>query len=109
MEQINIFFKKDVLDAFNELVFDLYANDYFSSLEYSILYKEKIILFIRNSIKTFPSKKSPKKLQHFGNQYIFYKPNQRTTWFIFFEESDTLFLITSIINNHSHFAKYLRE
>ena len=109
MEKITIYFKKEVLNYFNELVFDLYSNDYFSNLENAIQYKEKIIQFIKESITTFPSKKSPKKLISFGSEYIFYKANQRTTWFIFFEKSDTVFLITAIINNHSHFAKYISE
>jgi len=92
---------------FNELVFELYSNDYFSTLKNAILYKERIVSFIKTSINTFPTKKAPTKLHSFGDQYIFYKSNQRTTWYIFFEKFDNVFLITAIINNHSHYAKHL--
>lgn len=109
MEKITIYFKKEVLNSFNELVFDLFTKDYFSNLENAIQYKEKIIVFIKDSINTFPSKKSPKKLINFGTQYIFYKANQRTTWFIFFEKSDNVFLISAILNNHSHLAKHISD
>lgn len=107
MEKITIFFKNDVLTTFNDLVFELYSKDYFSNLENAIAYKEKIISFIKNSINTFPAKKSPNKLSHFGSYYVFYVANSRTSWYIFFEKFDHTFLITSIINNHSYYAKYL--
>jgi hypothetical protein len=109
MEKIEIFFQNNVLDTFNELVFELYHKNYFSNLENAILYKENIITFIKNSIHTFPSKKSPKKLSSFGSNYVFYIANSRTTWYIFFEKFDYNFLITKIINNHSIFAKYIRK
>jgi len=71
MEKVEIFFRKEVEEFFNTLVFELYEKDYFSNLESAIEYKEKIIFFIKNSISLFPARKSPKKLQAFGNQYIF--------------------------------------
>lgn len=106
MEKIEIFFKKEVEDFFNSLVFELFEKDYFSSLEYALEYKEKLISFIKNSINLFPAKKTPKKLKSFGSHYIFYKANQHTTWYIFFERFENKFLIKHITNNHSKETKY---
>jgi len=50
MEKVEIFFRKEVEDFFNALVHELFEKDYFSSLEYAIEYKEKLISFIKNSI-----------------------------------------------------------
>ena len=91
MEKIEIFFKKEVEDFFNILVLELYERNYFSSLEYTIEYKEKIILFIKNSIDTFPAKKSPKKLQSFGSHYIFYKANQKPSGIFSLKDLVTIF------------------
>lgn len=59
MEQITIFFKKEVLESFNELVFELYSKNYFASLDYAIDYKDKLVSFINNSISSFPHKITP--------------------------------------------------
>lgn len=106
MEQITIFLKKEVLESFNDLVFELYSKDYFASLDYAIDYKDKLISFINNSIASFPHKTTPKKLKHFGEQYIFYNSNQRTTWYVFFKKYEQIYIITAILNNHSHHAKH---
>jgi hypothetical protein len=68
---------------------------------------DKIYEFIEESIQTFPSKKTPKELKNFGQNYIFYKSNQRTTWYVFFEQSDNNYLITNIINSNSEEVKFL--
>ena len=53
------------------------------------------------------SKKTPNILLRYGQNYIFYKINARTTWYIFFQKSDNNYLVTQVINNHCHEAKYL--
>ena len=37
-------------------------------------------------IVNFPHKATPKPLKKFGSNYAFYKANNRTTWYIFFEK-----------------------
>lgn len=93
MEKVKLFYKPETEDYFNELVFILFKEDYFSYLENAIIYKDKILNFIESNISTFPSRKTPKKLQSFGTNYIFYKSNQRTTWYIFFEKSENKYLL----------------
>lgn len=107
MEKVNILYRPEVETYLNELIFVLFKENYFSYVENSILYKDKIIEFIDNSITTFPSKKTPTDLKNFGSKYLFYKSNQRTTWYIFFENKNNNFLITNIINSHCEETKWL--
>lgn len=102
-----MFYKPEAEDYFNDLVFILFKEDYFSYLENALIYKNKILHFIENNISTFPSRKTPIQLKNFGSKYIFYKSNQRTTWYIFFEEKGAQFLVTNITNSHSKEAKWL--
>lgn len=104
-----IVFQRNVIDYFDDLIFELYLNDYFSSLENAENYVDTILNFIESSITTFPTLKAPKKLKHFGTHYIFYKPNRRTTWFIFFEKRNENFLISKIINSHVSDANFLNQ
>lgn len=107
MEGINILYRPEVETYLNELVFVLFKENYFSYLENSILYKDKIIDFIDSDIATFPSKKTPEALKNFGSRYIFYKSNQRTTWYVFFENKNNNYLIINIINSHCEETKGL--
>lgn len=107
MEEIVIIYKSDVELYLNDLTFILFKKDYFSYFENSVIYKNKIIEFIEESIETFPAKKTPKKLKIFGQNYIFYKSNQTTTWYIFFEVLNNNYLITNIINSNSEDVKFL--
>ena len=93
MEKIKILYKLEVEDFLFDLVLILFKNDYFSYLENAELYKNDIVDFVENNIKNFPSKKTPAKLENFGSNYIFYKSNARTTWFVFFEQQGSNYLI----------------
>jgi len=100
-----VIFKSQVLDYFDELVFTLFKKEYFSYSENAKEYVDKIVGFVTAEIFTFPHKKTPKSLQFLGSNYIFYKSNPRTTWYVFFEKKDRDFLITGILNNHCKEAK----
>ena len=102
-----IIYEDAVIDYLDDLVYELYKKEYFGFLESAYNFADNIIDFIENSIDTFTSKKTPESLQHFGSKYIFYKSNQRTTWYIFFENFENKYLITNIINSHCEEAKYL--
>ncbi|MBJ7880311.1 hypothetical protein [Gelidibacter salicanalis] len=102
-----IIFQDNVIKEFDDLIFDLYSKDYFSPKQSAEVYVDRIIDFIKESIETFPSQKTPQKLHHFGSKYMFYKSNSRTTWFIFYESEYQKYLITKIINNHIRDSNYL--
>lgn len=107
MEGINILLKPEVESYLNELTFILFKEEYFSYLENSILYKDKIIDFIEENIEHFPARKTPSELKNYGSRYVFYKSNQRTTWYIFYESKHNNYLITNIVNSHCQEVKWL--
>jgi hypothetical protein len=107
MEKIKVLYKSQVEYYLFDLVLILFKDDYFSYLENAESYKNSIVDFIENNIQNFPSKKTPSKLETLGSNYIFYKSNARTTWYIFFEQQNNNYLVTHIINNHCEEAKWL--
>ncbi len=102
-----IIFQNGVLDYLDDLVFILFKEEYFGFMQSSYDYVDKIIDFVDDNITTFPPKKTPIALKNFGSKYIFYKSNQRTTWYIFFESKNNNFLITNITNSHCEETKWL--
>jgi hypothetical protein len=102
-----VIFKDELLLYFDELIFTLFVQEYFSYEENAKRYVDKIVDFIILEINSFPHKPTPQKLRYLGSYYIFYKANNRTTWYIFFERQDFVFLITGIINNHCEEASEL--
>lgn len=57
MEKVIIVYKTEVENYLNELILKLFQEKYFSYLENSILYKDKIIDFIESDIAIFHQKK----------------------------------------------------
>lgn len=100
-----VIFKNKVLEYFDELVFLLFKEEYFNYAENAQLYVDKIVDFVLLEIGSFPHKLTPQKLKSLGSNYIFYKSNKRTTWYIFFEKRNRNYLVTGIINNHCKEAK----
>lgn len=99
--------KQNQSDAFN--LGGERKNNYFGFIESAEIYVVKIYDYIEKDLVTTPHKSSPDPLKNHGSFYIFYKPNQRTTWYVFFEKSNQKIVVTSILNNHSEEARYLVE
>jgi hypothetical protein len=93
----------------NKLSDVLFEKNYFSYLQYSENYVEDLTDFIEQNISNYTHKTTPKKLIKFGTYYFFYKANNRTTWYIFFEKLDHRFLITHITNNHIQDIRFLND
>ena len=68
MELEKVIFSNLTNQRFEELVFILYYNDYFSYQSNAIEYVDKIYDFINKDIYNFPHKKSPKKLLYLGEK-----------------------------------------
>lgn len=102
-----IIFKREVTYYLSDLIFKLYDKDYFAYIASAELFVDKLIDFINQNIAIFPAKKTPTSIDYLGSSYIFYKSNNRTTWYIFFEQKENDFIITNIINNNSQEAKWL--
>lgn len=102
-----VIYDQDVLDYFDDLIYNLFENDYFSYYENAENYLAKLISFVSLNIEGFPHKSTPKKLSYLGSNYIFYKSNARTTWYIFFQKIDGNYFVTGILNNHCEEAQFI--
>ncbi len=102
-----VIFAKTVLEYFDDLVYTLFEDEYFGFPESAQNYVNKIVDFVISSIFSFPHKQTPKLLQYLGSNYIFYKANSRTTWYIFFEKRNQNYLVTGVLNNNSSVARDL--
>ena len=91
----------------NNLSDVLFEKNYFSFLQYSENYVDDLTNFIEQNISKYPHKTTPKSLVKWGMFYFFYKANNRTTWYIFFEKKEHRFLITHITNKHIQDISFL--
>jgi hypothetical protein len=105
--KIEVIYTSPVISYLNDLVIILYKKQYFGFIESADEYVDDIYDAIPERIKKSPHKKTPKSLQYLASNYIFYKTNSRTTWYIFFEKRDQNYLITGITNNHCSESKEL--
>ncbi len=105
--EIEIIFTPEVIRYLDDLVVTLYKKEYFGFIESAEDYVSDIHNAIPERIKKSLHKKTPKSLKYLGSEYIFYKPNTRTTWYAFFEKRNQNYLITGILNNNSEEAKEL--
>jgi hypothetical protein len=104
---MNVVISDEALNYLDDLIEILYKKEYFGFIESAEIYVTDIYDFIFQNIKDFPSKKTPIPLNNFGSNYIFYNSNSRTTWYIFFEQKGSNYLITNILHNHCEEAKWL--
>lgn len=103
-----VIFRQGLLDYLEYLIFHLHESGYFVFKESSFQYVGKIIDFIYEKIETFPHKNTPEKLIFLGKQFIIYKSNNKTSWYIFFDiTNEGAFLITNILNNHQPETRFL--
>ncbi len=95
-------YTKEVKLYLKELIDILVDQNYFSYAGHSINYIDDIQLFIKKNISIISKHKASPKLPFYrkGLQYIYYKRNKRTTWYIFFLQQQNKFLIIHITNNH---------
>jgi hypothetical protein len=88
LEKVKIEILHDVIDFLNKLVEILFYKEYFGFEDSAQFYVQNIYDFIENDLINFPHKSTPIKLKKFGSNYVFFRLNNRTTWYIFFEKSD---------------------
>lgn len=99
MEKI-IFYSDDFEHSIKNLIDILYQNEYFGFEDSAIFYTDKIFDFIEYNIELPISKDSPENFKKFGEKFLKYKANNRTTWYIFFDQKGNKFLVNHILNNH---------
>ncbi len=104
---MNVLISDEASIFLDDLIKILYKKEYFGFIESAEIYVANIYDFIFQNINNFPAKNTPLKLKNFGTNYLFYKSNSRTTWYVFFEQHESNYLITYILNNHCQEAKWL--
>jgi bifunctional pyridoxal-dependent enzyme with beta-cystathionase and maltose regulon repressor activities len=107
LEKIIVNYTNFVQDFFDELITTLFSKEYFSYEENAIAYVQKLVFYIEENIDGLPHKKSPNSLLKYGDFYVLYKSNSRTTWYIFFSKKGKNYLIKYLTNNHIFEANFL--
>ncbi|WP_294296829.1 hypothetical protein [uncultured Chryseobacterium sp.] len=107
MEKITVQYLPEIAEYLNELTVLLFQKNYFSTLESSVSYIEKLIDFIDHKINLYPKRYTPEHLLELGSNYVFYRANPSTSWYVFFENFENQYLITYITNNHSEIINLL--
>jgi hypothetical protein len=105
--KIKVVFTLYVINFLDDLVRILYKKEYFGFIETAEEYVSKIYDAVSENVKINTHIQTPKGPKYLGSNYIFYKSNSRTTWYVFFEKRNQNYLITGIINNHCEEAKEL--
>jgi len=95
-------YHKNVLIFFDELMDILIEEGYFSFYEYSANYIEDLVNYVKDNITIKNHKPAPAYFSKYGSNmfYITYNSNKRTTWYILFQKTNSLFFIRYITNNH---------
>ncbi|GAB6012129.1 hypothetical protein [Viscerimonas tarda] len=95
-------YHRAVLLYLDELTDRLIEKGYFSFYGYSVRYIEDLVNYIRHNIATKPHKPAPAYFSKYGSDlfYITWNRNKRTTWYIFFQKTNSFYFIRHITNNH---------
>ena len=98
-----VIYANEIALFINELLVILSEKGYFSFPDSAKVYKDKLLDYIEKYIGIIPGKTAPKHFNRYGKdlKYISYKANKTTTWYIFYQQKDNVFLIRYIANNHT--------
>ena len=97
-----IIFSKKVEQYLEELMLLLFEEGYFGFPDSAKTYIDRLILFVEQHIGILPGKDSPDFFKRFGQnmKYITFHANKKTSWYIFYQERNNIYLIRYITNNH---------
>ncbi|MBQ9640263.1 MAG: hypothetical protein IJV06_01670 [Bacteroidaceae bacterium] len=92
----------EYVDELTELVETLVSKGYFSAERYAQAYVKKLNKYARTHAAIAPRKPVPDVFDRYGHRltYFTYTPSTHTTWYIFLEETDTVYVLRHITNNH---------
>ena len=102
-------FSDSVSSYFEELTETLFWKDYFGFIDSALDYVSNMKDYIEKYIAIMPNYIAPDYFDKYqkGMRYMTYQANKRTTWYIFFKQSDNRFMIYYITNNHYE-GQYIR-
>jgi hypothetical protein len=97
-----IYYERRVKLFFLELIDTLLEKEYFSFRESAKAYVNAMKNYIDNRIHLVSQHPAPRYFDRYqaGLQYITYRPNRHTTWYIFFLQKENRFVVCYITNNH---------
>jgi hypothetical protein len=111
---MNVKILPQVLDYLDKLVYILYQKQYFSYLETSLLYVDKLLQDIENDLPAKSHKPAPGYYDKYGKglYYATFVKNKRTHWYAFFskyvENGETFYVVCYVGYNHTE-AHHLYE
>jgi hypothetical protein len=93
---------EDVEIFLDELLVVLYGKNYFSFPDDAEKYVKAIVKYIEYYTGILPGTPAPAQFTRYGKdmKYITYRANKATQWYIFYQQSENVFLIRHITNNH---------
>ena len=109
---MKVLFAPEVRTYFKALAIVLYKKYYFSYLESSQSYVERLVKDIQLNLPSQPKKLAPRYFERYGKElfYATFRVNKHTHRYVFFnvyqKENGTIFLVKYISNNHV-IAQYL--
>lgn len=90
-----------------DLITILFFEEYFSYIENA----EKYVIALRDEIEKYidvrQHYKTPKFLSQYGSYFIVVSLNNKTSWYVFFDQRDQRYLVQYITNNHMEEASSL--
>jgi len=97
-----VIFSKEIELYLDELMLLLFEKGYFGFPDSAKSYIDRLISFAEEHIGILPDKIAPDYFQRFGKnlKYVTYQANKNTSWYIFYQERDNIYLIRHISNNH---------
>ena len=97
-----IIFAKNVEFYLDELMLLLLEEGYFGFPDSAKSYVDRLIAYAEQHIGKIAGKNAPDYFQRFGQNmnYITYRANKRTSWYIFYQKRNNIYLIRYITNNH---------
>ena len=97
-----VIFSKRVELYIDELMLLLFEEEYFGFPDSAKLYVDHLISYVEKNIGIYPGKIAPDYFKRFGQnmKYITCRANKSTSWYIFYQERNSIYLIRYITNNH---------
>ena len=85
-----------------ESIEQLVERGYFSEEDYAVTYIRDLVTYFQLNLNQLTPHKSPTYFSRYGHnlKYAKYIKSSRTTWYAFYEESETMLTIVYLGNNH---------
>ncbi|RRQ47273.1 hypothetical protein [Chryseobacterium sp. SC28] len=98
-----IIFAPQVTSYLVDLINILFEKEYFGFPKSAEEYVNNIRNFIEEKLGIYPPKSTPKEWLKFGENYLRYEANAKTSWYIFYSQIGQTYFVKFITNSHSGF------